>query len=113
LHEQLLEWGIDLSVGQIDALLSGHHEAFSAEKDQLLEVGLEVSSFITVDDSGARHPGRNGDVTQIGNAFFAWFFSTESKSRIDFLRILQAGEPVYGLNDEAQADWCEQGLAQA
>jgi hypothetical protein len=113
LREQLLEWGIDLSVGQINALLSGHNAPFFAEKDQLLEVGLEVSSFITVDDSGARHQGRNGYVTQIGNDFFAWFSSTESKSRINFLQLLQAGEPVYCLNDEALTYWREQGLPQA
>ncbi|MBK1650449.1 IS66 family transposase [Rhabdochromatium marinum] len=113
LREQLLEWGIDLSVGQIDALLSGHNEPFFAEKDQLLAVGLEVSSFITVDDSGARHQGRNGYVTQIGNDCFAWFSSTESKSRINFLELLQAGEPVYCLNDEALTYWREQGLPQA
>lgn len=113
LREQLLEWGIDLSVGQIDALLSGHNDAFFAEKDQLLEVGLEVSSFITVDDSGARHQGRNGYVTQIGNDVFAWFSSTESKSRINFLQLLQAGEPVYCVTEEAGAYWREQGLAQA
>jgi len=113
LREQLLEWGIDLSVGQIDALLSGHNEPFFTEKDKLLEVGLEVSSFITVDDSGARHQGRNGYVTQIGNDFFAWFSSTKSKSRINFLQLLQAGEPVYCLNDEALTYWREQGLPQA
>jgi hypothetical protein len=113
LREQLIEWGIDLSVGQIDALLSGHNEAFFAEKDQLLEVGLEVSSFITVDDSGARHQGRNGYVTQIGNDCFAWFSSTESKSRINFLELLQAGEPCYCMNDEALTYWGEQGLPQA
>ena len=113
LRAQLLDWGIDLSVGQIDALLSGYNEPFFAEKDQLLAVGLEVSSFITVDDSGARHQGRNGYVTQIGNDFFAWFSSTESKSRINFLQLLQAGEPVYCLNDEAFAYWSEQGLPPA
>jgi hypothetical protein len=113
LREQLREWGIDISVGQIDALLSGRNEAFFAEKDQLLEVGLEVSSSITVDDSGARHQGRNGHVTHIGNDFFAWFSSTESKSRINFLRLLQAGEPFYSLNEEARAYWRQQGLPQA
>ena len=82
LREQLLEWGIEVSVGQIDARLSGRNEVFFGEKDQLLEVGFEVSSFITVDDSGARHQGRNGYVTHIGHDFFAWFSSTESKSRI-------------------------------
>ncbi|NEX23960.1 hypothetical protein G3480_27590, partial [Thiorhodococcus mannitoliphagus] len=100
-------------VGQIDALLSANNEAFFAEKDQLLAAGLDVSAFITVDDSGARHQGRNGYVTQIGNDFFAWFSSTESKSRINFLQLLQAGDPVYCLNDEALTYWRDQGLPRA
>ena len=72
-----------------------------------------MSSFISVDDSGVRHQGRNGDVTPMGNDFFAGFSSTESKSRINFLQLLQAGTPVYRLNDEALVDWREQGLPQA
>jgi len=44
LHEQLLEWGLDLSVGQIDALLTFGQDAFWAEKSSLLKTGLAVSS---------------------------------------------------------------------
>jgi hypothetical protein len=95
LHEQLREWGIDISVGQIDALLSGDNAGFLAEKDQLLVTGLQVSGHITVDDSGARHQGHNGYVTQIGNEWFAWFASTGSKSRINFLQLLHAGPITY------------------
>jgi len=101
LHEQLREWDIDISVGQIDALLSADNEEFIAEKDQLLVTGLEVSRFITVDDSGARHQGNNGYVTQIGNDWFAWFASTDSKSRINFLQLLHAGHITYSLNEHA------------
>jgi len=112
LHEQLGEWGIDLSVGQIDALLSGHNEIFFAEKDQVLVTGLAVSRSITVDDSGARHKGKNGYVTQIGNQWFAWFSSTYSKSRINFLELLHAGSIRYDLNEHARAYLREQGLPQ-
>ena len=101
LHEQLREWGIDISVGQIDALLSGANAGFFAEKDQLLVTSLEVSRHITVDDSGARHRGHNGYVTQIGNEWFAWFASTGSKSRINFLQLLHAGQITYSLNEHA------------
>jgi hypothetical protein len=101
LHEQLREWGIDISVGQINALLSGANAAFFAEKDQLLVTSLEVSRHITVDDSGARHQGHNGYVTQIGNDWFAWFASTASKSRINFLQLLHAGSITYCLNTHA------------
>ena len=110
LHEQLREWGIDISVGQIDALLSGHREVFLAEKDQLRTSGLAVSRWITVDDSGARHQGRHGYVTQIGNA---WFASTESKRRINCLQVLHAGDLRYVCNDDALTDWCEEHLPKA
>ena len=76
LHEQMREWGIDISIGTIDALLSADHGAFHAEKDALLETGLATASYVTVDDTGARHRGQNGYVTHIGNAHFAWFQST-------------------------------------
>jgi hypothetical protein len=112
LHEQLREWGVDISTGQIDALLSGRNEAFFEEKDQILVTGLAVSNFITVDDSGARHGGRNGYVTQIGNPHFAWFASTHSKSRINFLELLHASNLCYSPNEHALEYWREQGLAQ-
>ena len=54
-----------------------------------------------MDDSGARHRGHNGYVTQIGNEWFAWFASTDSKSRINFLQLLHAGNITYCLNAHA------------
>jgi hypothetical protein len=110
LHEQLCEWGIDISVGQINALLSGANAGFFEEKDQLLVTSLEVSRHITVDDSGARHRGHNGYVTQIGNDWFAWFESTGSKSRINFLQLLHAGSISYCLNAHALTYLHEEGL---
>ena len=112
LYEQLRELNIDISVGQIDALLSGRNESFFAEKDQILVTGIEVSKHITVDDSGARHKGKNGYVTQIGNDHFAWFSSTYSKSRINFLELLHAGSIRYDLNAHALDYWIDQGLPQ-
>ncbi|HWM67646.1 MAG TPA: transposase [Steroidobacteraceae bacterium] len=113
LHEQLREWGIDISTGAIDALLTAHQEPFHAEKDELLERALATASYVTVDDSGARHQGRNGYVTQIGNAFFAWFCSTLSKSRINFLTLLCAGEVGYRVNAYALEYMRGQGLPAA
>jgi hypothetical protein len=52
-------------------------------------------------------------VTQIGNDWFTWFASTYSKSRINFLQLLQAGERCYTLNAHALAYWCEEGLPAA
>ena len=113
LREQLREWGIDISSGAIDALLSADQEAFHTEKDGLLNTALATARYVTVDDSGARHRGQNGVVTHIGNADFAWFSSTQSKSRINFLELLCAGDIKYRINDAALSYMREQGLAHA
>ena len=107
LLEGLHEWCIDISSGQINRLLIEKKDAFHAEKDALLSAGLAVSDYIHVDDTGARHKGRNGYCTHIGNAFFAWFGSTQSKSRINFLELLRAGAEDYVLNEDA-LDYLEQ-----
>jgi hypothetical protein len=113
LLEQLREWRIDISSGAIDALLAAHQDHFHAEKDAVLKTGLATARCVTVDDSGARHQGKNGYVTQIGNRFFAWFCSTLSKSRINFLELLCAGDLGYRVNAYALTYMREQGLPQA
>jgi len=108
LLEQLREWHIDISAGEINHLLSEGQDDFHQEQDAILKTGLAVSDYVSVDDSGARHQGKNGYVTQIGNAYFAWFESTASKSRINFLERLCAGDKGYRINDESLAYWQQQ-----
>ncbi len=55
--KQLREWGIQISSGAIDALLSAEQDDFHAEKDALLKRALATAAYVTVDDSGARHRG--------------------------------------------------------
>ena len=99
--EQLLELGIDISAGQVNRIITEGHDGLHAEKDELLRAGLEVSGYINVDDTGARHKGKTGYCTHIGNELFAWFQSTESKSRINFLELLRTGHQDYLLNADA------------
>jgi hypothetical protein len=101
IRQQLLDVGVDISAGEINEILLAGHDAFHQEKDQLLPAALEVSAYLNVDDTGARHQGRNGYCTHIGNEFFASFTSTFSKSRINFLRLLQAPREDHVLNGDA------------
>jgi hypothetical protein len=112
LLEQLWEYGIDISAGQLSCLLTENKESFHDEKEEILDTGLQVSRYVQVDDTGARHQGKNGYCTHIGNEWFAWFESTESKSRINFLKLLRAGRVDYVLNVDALAYMAGQGLAQ-
>ena len=99
--EELREWGVEMSSGQLHRLITEGKEQFHREKDEILRVGLRVSGHIHVDDTGARHQGKNGYCTHIGNEWFAWFESTESKSRVNFLELLRAGHTDYVLSGEA------------
>jgi hypothetical protein len=121
LHKQLMEWGIDISTGQLNRLLTEKKEEFHHEKSALLPAGISVSSYIQVDDTGARHQGRNGYCTFIGNELFSWFESTGSKSRINFLELLHVGYDDYQLTEESfsymgrykVAPWIRKKLTQA
>lgn len=110
LLEQLKEFGVDISAGQIDRILSEGKESFHEEKEELLTTGLTVSNYIQVDDTGARHAGKNGYCTVIGNDYFAWFSSTGSKSRINFLELLRGKHKDYAINEEAIQYMREQKL---
>jgi hypothetical protein len=113
LWEQLDQFGIEISMGQLSRILTEQKEAFHHEKDQLLPAALEVSPYVQVDDTGARHKGRNGYCTQIGNDLFASFESTDSKSRLNFLELLRRPHTDYVINEIAVNYWEEQQLAAA
>ncbi|TFH66835.1 MAG: transposase [Gemmatimonadales bacterium] len=99
--EALREWDIDISAGQVNRIITEGLERFHLEKDEILRVGMEVSGHLNVDDTTARHQGKNGYCTHIGNEWFAWFQSTESKSRINFLTLLRGEHGDYVLCPEA------------
>ncbi len=75
IREELLEFDVDISTGKINSIITEGNDAFHLEKDQILCTGLEVSRYVHVDDTGARHKGQNGYCTHIGNELFAWFKS--------------------------------------
>ena len=101
LLEQLEEFDIDISAGKLNDFLIEEKNRFHLEKERILAVGLQVSSYINVDDTGARHKGKNGYCTHIGNEYFSWFESTESKSRINFLKLMRAGSSDFVINIDA------------
>jgi hypothetical protein len=112
IHQQLRDLRVDISAGELNRIITEGWERFHAEKDAILRTGLAISKYINVDDTGARHRGKNGYCTHIGNKLFAWFESTESKSRINFLKLLRAGATDYVLTRDALAYMKMQKLPQ-
>jgi Transposase IS66 family len=91
--------GIIMSSGHLDAILQREAQALSDERSAMVTAGVTHAPYIQVDDTGARHRGKNGFCTHLGNPYFAAFYSTESKSRINFLNILGGGKWIYRVDD--------------
>jgi hypothetical protein len=113
LWEQLHQVGIDIAAGQRNGLLTEGPGALHQEKAEWLPVGLQVSSYVGVDDTGARHQGATGYCTPIGNDRFASFESTGTKRRRNFLELLRQPHTDYVVNEVARAYGEQQGLSAA
>jgi hypothetical protein len=108
---QLRAVGIAISKRQVVRLLNEGQGAFLDEAREVMRAGLAAASWISVDDTGARHQHRNGICTQLGNDHFAAFVTTASKSRLNFLEVLRAGFADYVINGEALAYMRQRALA--
>ena len=95
--------GLAISKRQVVRLLSDGLEDLVAEDQAVLAAGLKDARWISVDDTGAPHAGRNGYVTHLGDRRFAVFRSGFSKSRRAFLALLQVGCSHHVVNDAALA----------
>jgi Transposase IS66 family len=110
---QLWEYGIDISAGQLHNILTENKDVFHQEKGEILAAGLETASYIGTDDTGARHQGKNGYCTALGNDLFTYFESTDNKSRLNFLQVLQGDRRDYVINEITLAYWKRQKLPAA
>lgn len=93
--------GLDISKRQMVRLLTKELDGFVAEDAAVLHAGLVSSSYVTVDDTGARHSHNNCYATHIGGPNFTVFRTTKSKSRLNFLSLLRGNYQDYVLNDAA------------
>jgi hypothetical protein len=93
LLQQLHAFGVDISSGELSRLLTGGHEGFHAETDAVLRAGVEVSTYLNVDDTSARHQGKNGYCLYVGSQYFAWYQSGLTKDRLNFITVLWRASP--------------------
>src|SRR5208337_4629577 len=61
--------GIVISKRQLVRLLTADQDGFVNEARDVMRAGLSSASWITVDDTGARHKATNGFCTQMGNDY--------------------------------------------
>lgn len=100
LLDQLRARGFLISAGQLNNILIENKDAFIEEVAELLPVAAKAERQVQVDDTGGRHKGKNQYTTVIGNHLFTIFATTDSKSRINFLQLLQGGKKEYLINED-------------
>ena len=103
LRNKLLECGIQISEGKLNDMLISNKKAFHKEKADLLSAGINAQNQILTDECHARHMGQNQYTNVIGNDFFSVFNTTDSKSRVNFLKLLQGRKHRYLINEDAIA----------
>lgn len=106
----LRDYGVDISSGQISAILIENKETFHKEKESLLAKAIEISEELRTDDTGARHRFKNGYCNCINSDLFTYFTTSYSKSRLNFLNILRLGRTDYYLNQSALDYMQREGL---
>ncbi len=97
----LKDFGVDISAGMINTILVEDKEVFHEEKLSLLEKAIELKEELRTDDTGARHAFKNGYCNCINSDLFTYFTTSHSKSRINFLEILDLQRGTYELNEAA------------
>ena len=85
--------GISISEGEISNILTkSKHEELASEKQSILKAGMEKSSFVQTDETGARHQGRNHYTHVICNPIFTCYFIKPDKKRNTIKSFLGLGE---------------------
>ena len=93
--------GLDISARRAMRFPTDDAGAVADEQREVPPAGMETARWTTVDDTGARHRAVNGYCTVVGNDVFTHFRSAGSKSRLNFLDHLRAGDRTYTVNDAA------------
>ena len=101
IYKSLKDIGIDISSGQVSAILTENNEVYHTEKEEILKTGISISEELRTDDTGARHQFKNAFCNCINTSLFTYFETTYSKSRINFLEILRSTHQEYRINEES------------
>lgn len=98
-HEFLTGLGIDMSTGQVNNILLNEGDGYAAVSEKILKAGLETAPYSRVDDTGEKHQHKSSYCTHIGGQYFAYYTTSLSKSRENFLKILLQGKEGYHINE--------------
>jgi hypothetical protein len=98
IHRILKEIGIIISEGEISNILTKEKSnAYAIEKQAIFETGVNCAEYLNIDETGARHKGKNHYLHVVCNELFTAFFIRQAKGS-DTIK------HFFGLNSNEQTD---------
>jgi hypothetical protein len=101
IHAELLDRGLLISEGEINNIIIDTSSALKKEYYDIAEAGIGTARNIRVDDTGARHKGKNAASLMIQNDFFTHLATGSGKSRKHFLLALRGNYSDYVIDEHA------------
>jgi hypothetical protein len=99
IQEFLVNFGIQISTGQISNLLSQPDPTWQQEKDAVYQAGLGSSEWQHVDETTTRVNGANHYCHIVCNPLYTAYFTRPAKDRLTVISILQnQSEPQFLFN---------------
>lgn len=102
---------IQISMSTISRFITEGHEKFHQEKEEIINAGLQATSYQHIDDTGSRVNGKNHYTHILCNPYFTAYFTRPSKDRLTLLKILCRGELMFQFNEESYNLMLEFGLS--
>lgn len=73
IHQMLTDIGVKISAGEISNIISKNHSRFQEEKRNIIQAGIEKTSYQHIDDTEVRVKGNNQHFTVLCNNYFSAF----------------------------------------
>ena len=104
IREFLIQIGLQISAGQLSAMLTQNQADFHAEKVAVYAAGLRSSPWQQTDDTLTRVNGQNQSCHVVCNPVYTAYFTRPGKDRLTVLDVLRQNRPrQYCVNAETLA----------
>ena len=105
--EFLSHIGVRISTGQISNLLIKKKDDWNEERREVVQAGLESTTWQHTDDTATRVDGENQHCHILCNPLYTAYFTRPGKDRLTVLDVLQGGEGVRFLLNTETAAWLD------
>jgi len=104
--------GVYISSGTISSIITDAIAPFHQEKSDIVDAGLDSTSYHHLDDTASRVNGKNHHAHILCNPFFTAYFTLPSRDRLAAIEVLSNGNLQFCLNEETYFLMEELGLSE-